>query len=108
MSRLLKRVLSLCLLGCLCLSFAVFAAPQAVADGAVAINRVLIQTGPTGKTPIASQAASDIPVGTTTGGCYIAASGWYDSSGNYVSGSFSTTTVHLEVQISAQGGFGES
>ncbi len=97
----LRRTVSVCLLVFICLFLTVSALPRAEADGTL-ISRVLIQTG---KTPIASQPVSEISVGTSTGGCYVASSGWFDSSGNRVYDSFGTVTVHLELQVVAQGGF---
>jgi len=96
-SRILKTALALCL--CLCLSFSALSV-SASAD--VQIDKLLTTTS---TTPVALMDVGNISAATSTGGCYIAAYGWYDLSGNALSGKFSTDSCRVEIRVDTYDGF---
>ena len=97
-----KRLLSLCLLVCLSLSFLAFAPIQGAAADGWPISRVLIQTS---YTPVALMDLDLMTVSTSTDGCFVAGSTWYTVTGSPVSGQFGTEPVYLEVTLNTAGSY---
>ena len=97
-----KRLLSLCLLLCLSLSFLVFAPIQGEAAGGWPVSAVRIQTT---YTPVALMEVSFIEVGTTTDGCRVQSSAWYAANGTPIDDQFGTDPVYLEVTLEASGNY---
>ena len=97
-----KRLLSLCLLLCLSLSFLVFAPIQGEAAGGWPISSVRLQTS---YTPVALMDLELMTVGTTTDGCSVESTAWYLSNGSPIEEQFGTDPVYLEVTLGASGNY---
>ena len=97
-----KRLLTLCLLLCLSLSFLAFSPAQGVAAGGWPVTRVSIRTN---YTPIALMDLETLTVETTTDGCSVTSATWYTTDGKPVSERFGTDPVYLEVTVSASGNY---
>ncbi len=95
--RLLTILFMLCFLSCMGkpLSF------HASADDVV-ITKVLTTLS---STPVALVDPSLITVATSTDGCYIISSSWFDSNGNAAVGAFNVETYRLEIRVGAMNGF---
>ena len=102
MPRFSKRLLSLTMLLCFCLSLLAFAPAESDAAGGWPVTRALIQTN---YTPVALMEISSVTVSTSTEGCSVASSGWYTSGGTQVTDQFGTDVVHLELTLNARDGY---
>lgn len=101
MKKQITRFFSLCIIAALMLSFAFLMPPKAAAADTV-ITKILTTVQPT---PVALMDPSAITVATSTQGCYIISSAWYDAAGNRVTGAFGTETYRLEILVGASQGY---
>ncbi len=100
-----KRFISL-MLSVLCICTLCVTGLPGSADAAElgyeAITKVLATTS---KTPVASQNAYEITGATSTAGAVFYGLSWYDSSGNFIDGSFNTDYATVELRLDAAPGY---
>ena len=101
MHAITKRLLTVLLSLCLLLSVGAAVPILASAEDAV-ISKVLTTLS---STPVALMDPSQITVATSTDGCSIIGAGWFDASGNAVTGTFNSETYRLEIQLGANAGY---
>ena len=96
-----QRLIILLTVFFLFLSFYALLPLEASADGTV-ISKILTTLS---ASPVALDDPASITVATSTPGCYISSAGWFDSSGQVVSGAFDTETYTLVINIGANEGY---
>lgn len=101
MKKQIQRMLSLCIIAAVLVSFAFLMPPKAAAADTV-ITKILTTVQPT---PVALMDPSAITVATSTEGCYIISAAWYDAAGNRLTGAFGTETYRLEILVGASQGY---
>ena len=95
------RVLTLLMVLSLILTFGAVTPSFASADG-TAIDKILTTLS---ATPVALEDPASITAATSTPGCSIVRAGWYDPSGNLVTGAFGIETYTLVIELQAAAGY---
>lgn len=101
MRALLKQLLTLTLMMSLMISLGAVSPVRASAEDNVITKVLTTLSSP----PVALMEPSLITAATSTPGCHMISAGWFDASGNPVSGVFSTETYRLEITVGADDGF---
>ncbi len=79
-----------------------FALPVTASAADTVIGKVLTTLS---ATPVALMDPSQTAVATSTPGCYIISSTWYDANGKAASGAFNAETYRLEIRVGASEGY---
>lgn len=100
MTAIRKKLLTLFLCLCICLSVCGLVPVEAFAD--TEISKVLTTLS---NVPVAMDGVYSITAATSTEGCYLTSYGWYDSNGSPADGTFESGTYRVEITVEAADGY---